>query len=180
MMLPVARQISDAIPVLRSGGLILRAPRLSDFDAWADFFASPRSAFEGGRKDRAAAWSHWAADVALWTLKGYGPFGVDDAATGRYLGEVGIYHGETYPGPELGWFVTPEAEGKGVAFAAAQAVLAWLRASFDWPHVTSIIEPENARSIALALRLGGTIDPSLPGIDPGDVVIRHDLKRAAG
>ena len=177
MMLPVARQISDAIPVLRTGGLILRAPRLSDFDTWVDFYASPRSAFEGGRKSRADTWSQWGADVALWTLKGYGPFSVEEAATGRHLGEVGIYHGETYPAPELGWMVVPEAEGKGVAFAAAQAVLAWLRASLAWPHVTSIIEPENARSIALGLRLGGVIDPTQPGIDPTDVVIRHDLNR---
>lgn len=166
-------------PTLHTNRLTLRAPRLGDFDHWADFFASDRSIHEGGPKNRLSAWQHWAADVALWTLKGYGPFGVDDRATGAYLGEVGIYHGEGYPAPELGWFVTPEAEGKGVALEAAQAVLDWLRASFDWRHVTNIIEPANARSIALGLRLGGVIDPTLPGIDPGDVVIRHDLRRAA-
>lgn len=165
-------------PTLYSDRLTLRMPKLSDFEAWAAFFASNRSIHEGGPKSRLAAWQHWAADVALWALKGYGPFGVDDRATGAYLGEVGIYHGETYPAPELGWFVTPEAEGKGVALEAAQAVLTWVRDTFDWPHITNIIEPANSRSIALGLRLGGVIDPSLPGIDPTDVVIRHDLRGA--
>lgn len=166
-------------PTLHTARLTLRMPRLADFEAWATYFASDRSIHEGGPLNRKAAWKHWAADVALWTLKGYGPFGVDDRATGTYLGEVGIYHGEGYPAPELGWFVTPQAEGKGVALEAAGAVLGWVKANFDWHHITNIIEPDNARSIALGLRLGGVIDQTLPGIDPGDVVIRHDLWRVA-
>jgi RimJ/RimL family protein N-acetyltransferase len=178
-MQPVARQIADAVPVLLTERLRLRAPRLDDFEHWAAFFATSRSAHEGGPKSSRAAWEHWACDVGLWSLRGYGPFGVDDRQTDRYLGEVGIYHGEGYPAPELGWFVVPEAEGKGIAFEAAHAVLDWVRASFDWPHITNIIDPANTRSIALGLRLGGVVDPSLPGIDPGDVVIRHDLRRAA-
>ena len=178
MIHPVARQFADAVPVLETERLRLREPRLDDFDQWADFFACPRSVHEGGPKSRRAAWEHWASDVALWPLKGYGPFGVDDRATGDYLGEVGIYHGEGYPAPELGWFVLPAAEGRGIAVEAATAVLAWVRTAFDWPHITSIIAPANARSIALGLRLGGVIDPTLPGIDPGDVVIRHDLRVA--
>jgi RimJ/RimL family protein N-acetyltransferase len=166
-------------PTLHTDRLTLRMPRLGDFEAWASHFATDRSVHEGGPMDRYAAWQYWAADVALWTLKGYGPFGVDDRATGAYLGEVGIYHGEGYPAPELGWFVVPGAEGKGVALEAARAVLDWVRDTFDWPHITNIIEPANARSIALGLRLGGVIDPTLPGIDPGDVVIRHDLRGGA-
>lgn len=166
-------------PTLHTPRLTLRMPRLADFEYHADFFASDRSVHEGGPLDRLAAWRFWAADVALWALRGYGPFGVEDRATGAYLGEVGIYHGDDYPAPELGWFVLPEAEGKGIALEAARAVLDWVRADFDWPYITNIIEPANARSIATALRLGGVIDPTLPGIDPTDVVIRHDLRRAA-
>jgi RimJ/RimL family protein N-acetyltransferase len=98
-----------------------------------------------------------------------------EAAKGMREGMGGIYHGEGYPAPELGWFVVPAAEGRGIAHEAARAVLGWVAASFDWPHITNIIEPANTRSIALGLRLGGVIDPTLPGIDPGDVVIRHDL-----
>jgi len=167
------------IPCLRTERLVLRAPKLADFEAWAAFFASPRAIHERGMMDREKAYAIWAADIALWQLRGYGPFGVDDAATGAYLGEVGIYQPVPYPGPELGWFVIPEAEGKGIAHEAAVAVRDWIACTFDWPFVTSIIEPENTRSIALGLRLGGVIDPSLPGVDPGDVVIRHDLRAAA-
>lgn len=167
------------IPTLQTERLTLRAPKLADFEHWAAFFATPRSALERGPLSRIDAWRTWAADVAIWQLKGYGPFGVDDRETGAYLGEVGIYHGDDFPAPELGWFVVPEAEGKGYAAEAARAVLDWVRATFDWPHITNIIDPANTRSIALGLRLGGVIDPTLPGVDPGDVVIRHDLRGAA-
>jgi RimJ/RimL family protein N-acetyltransferase len=166
-------------PTLHTDRLTLRMPKLADFEAWASYFATNRSVHEGGPYDRLGAWRFWAADVALWSLKGYGPFGVDDRATGAYVGEVGIYHGEGYPAPELGWFVVPEAEGRGIAFEAARVVLGWVSETFDWPHITNIITPSNSRSIALGLRLGGVIDPTLPGIDPGDVVIRHDLRRPA-
>jgi RimJ/RimL family protein N-acetyltransferase len=165
-------------PVLQTERLVLRAPRLEDFERRAEFYASERSRFEGGPLDRVAAYQAWAADVALWLLRGYGAFGVEDRA-GGYLGEVGIYQPEGFPGPELGWFVVPEAEGKGVAYEAARAVMAWARTSFGWDRLCSIVDPGNARSIALGLRLGGVIDPSLPGVDPGDVVIRHDLRALA-
>ncbi len=166
-------------PILHTARLTLRPPMLADFEVWAAFYASPRSTAMGGPLDRLSAWRVWAADVALWVLRGYGPFGVADRASGAYLGEVGVYHGEGYPAPDLGWFVVPEAEGRGIAREAAQAVLGWLQQVTGWPHITSTIAPGNTRSIGLALRLGGVIDASLPGIDPGDVVIRHDLRGAA-
>ncbi len=165
------------IPTLYTARLKLRAPTFADFEPRAAFYASDRSIPEGGPLSRPQAWRIWASEVGQWPLMGYGPFSVD--LGGTYVGEVGIYHPAEYPAPELGWFVVPAAEGKGVAFEAAQAVLRWVARCFEWPHVTSIIDPANSRSIALALRLGGVDDPSLPGIDPGDVVIRHDLRGLA-
>jgi len=167
-----------SVPVIDTVRLRLRAPILADFEHIAAYHASDRSRFEGGPRDRAAAWRIWASDVGLWMLRGYGPFGVEDRE-GTYQGEVGIFQAVGYPGPELGWFVTPEAEGRGIAFEAAQAVMRWLRERFGWDEVISIFHPENARSIALGLRLGGRVDPARPGIDPEDVVIVHDLRRIA-
>ncbi len=166
-------------PTLQTERLTLRMPRRADFEPRAAFFATPRSVHEGGPLSRRAAWRLFASEVGQWSLLGYGPFAVDDRMTGAYLGEVGIYHAVDYPERELGWFVTEEAEGKGIAYEAARAVLDWITASFPWPRIVHYITADNARSIALGLRLGGVIDPSLPGSDPGDIVIRHDLRRAA-
>ncbi|MGB3176640.1 MAG: GNAT family N-acetyltransferase [Albidovulum sp.] len=171
--------MTDIAPTLQTERLTLRAPQLSDFEHWAAFFASPRAVHERGMMERAEAYRHWAADVALWSLKGYGPFGLDDRETGAYVGEVGIYEFMGYPEPELGWFTVPEAEGKGYAAEAARAVMAWAQKTFGWDRLINIIDPANTRSIALGLKLGGVIDPTIPGTDPGDVVIRHDLRACA-
>ncbi len=166
-------------PTLHTDRLILRAPKLADFEHWAAFFASPRSIHERGMMGREEAWKNWAADVALWQLKGYGAFGLDDRATGAFVGEVGIYEFMGYPEPELGWFTVPEAEGKGYAAEAARAVMLWARQTLGWDRLINIIDPANDRSIALGLKLGGVIDPSIPGTDPGDVVIVHDIRGLA-
>lgn len=165
-------------PTLTTERLTLRMPILDDFEHRAVFFASNRSVHEDGPLTRRDAWFSWAADVARWPLSGFGPFTVTDRTTGDYLGEVGIYFPEGFPEPEIGWFMRPEAEGRGYACEAARAVMAWARETFGWTRLVSYIGAENARSIALGLRLGGVIDENLPGSEPGDVVIRHDLERA--
>ncbi|MCZ8152878.1 MAG: GNAT family N-acetyltransferase [Rhodobacteraceae bacterium] len=161
-------------PTMTTERLTLRMPVLGDFEYRAAFYASDRSVWEGGPLSRVDAWRIWASEVGLWPLRGYGPFTVE--AGGAYVGEVGIYQAADYPEAELGLFVVPEAEGKGYALEAARAVMFWVRSTFGWNEIVNIIDPGNARSIALGLRLGGRIDASRPGIDPGDVVIVHDLR----
>lgn len=163
-------------PTLQTGRLTLRLPILADFEHRAAFYASDRSVWEDGPLTRAEAWRVFASDVGQWPLLGYGPFSVD--LDGAYAGEVGIYHAANYPEKELGWFVVPQAEGRGIAAEAAAAVMAWVRAAFGWDHIVNYIDPGNARSIALGLRLGGRICDR-PGIDPTDVVIEHDLRGRA-
>ena len=114
-------------PTLHTPNLTLRMPRLADFEPRAAFATSERSVFEGGPVDRNAAWRIFASETGQWPLLGYGLFSVDDREAGAYLGEVGIYHPQDYPEPELGWFVVPEAEGKDIAAEAARAVMLWAR-----------------------------------------------------
>ncbi len=164
-------------PVIVTGRLRLRMPVFADFAHRQAFYAEERSVWEGGPFSAAEAWRIFASEVGQWPLMGFGPFSVDDRATGAYLGEVGIYQPEGYPEPELGWFVIGTAEGRGIAAEAAKAVMLWARQSFGWDHIDNYIDPGNTRSIALGLRLGG-VQVEAPGADPTDVVIRHDLRGA--
>jgi RimJ/RimL family protein N-acetyltransferase len=163
-------------PTLTTVRLTLRPPILADFEHRAAYFATDRAIPEGGPLTRVEAWRYFASEVGLWPLMGYGPFSVEK--DGAYVGEVGLYHAADYPEKELGWFVTPAAEGQGIAAEAARAVMGWARATFGWDHIVNYIDPRNARSIALGLRLGGRICDR-PGIDPTDVVIEHDLRGVA-
>ncbi len=165
-------------PVLMTERLRLRMPRYEDFAHRLDFYASDRSVWEGGPFAAREAWRVFASEVGQWPLMGFGPFSIEDRHTGDYLGEVGIYQPEGYPEPELGWFVTEAAEGRGIAAEGARAVMVWARTTFGWDHIDNYIDPGNTRSIALGLRLGGVI-ADVPGDDPTDVVIRHDLRAAA-
>ena len=165
-------------PTLTTDRLILRMPVLADFEPRAAFGASDRSIHEGGPYDRAESSRIFASEVGQWPLLGFGPFSIADRQSGAYLGESGIYQPVGYPEPELGWFVVPEAEGRGIAAEAARAVMLWARRTFGWDTLVNYIDPDNARSIALALRLGGAACDR-PGLDPGDVVILHDLRGLA-
>ena len=163
-------------PTLTTDRLVLRMPVLADFEHRAAFYASDRSVWEDGPLPRPAAWRIWASEVAQWPLMGFGPFSVDHDCT--YVGEVGIYHPEGYPEPELGWFVTPDAEGQGIAAEAARRVMAWARDVLKLEHLVNYIAPGNIRSIALAERLGG-MRCDWPGTAADDVVILHRLRAAA-
>ena len=73
----------------------------------------------------------------------------------------------------MGWLTPPEGEGKGYAFEAANAVLDWAFLTRGMPTLVSYINPLNARSIALAERLGAAHDASAKAAHDGDLVYRH-------
>ena len=69
------------------------------------------------------------------------------------------------------------AEGRGIAFEAIRAVRAHAYRTLGWPGAVSYIEPENARSIRLAERLGCVrVDEPTPY--PGGLVWRHPAPEA--
>jgi RimJ/RimL family protein N-acetyltransferase len=145
-------------PVLETERLILRPPAAEDFDAWAAFAADPEStAFLGGVQPRALAWRSFAAMAGAWALYGFGMFSLIEKGTGRWLGRIGPWHPDGWPGREVGWGVARAAEGRGYAYEAAVAAMDWAFDVLDWDTVIHCIDASNRRSEALALRLGATL-----------------------
>jgi RimJ/RimL family protein N-acetyltransferase len=89
------------------------------------------------------------------------------------MGQVGINHGPLFPEKELGWLLYEGFEGQGYAAEAAIAMRDWAWCSLDVPSLVSYCDPGNARSIALAQKLGAVPDPDAVGQDPEDLVFRH-------
>jgi len=146
------------IPTIETDRLRLRAPRLDDLDAHAAFRASDRSRHVGGPFTRSESFSHLAGIAGHWQLRGYGRWIVADRATDAALGVVGPFHPEDWPCPEIAWTVYDTAEGRGIAFEAAQTARSYAYDTLGWTGAVSLIAPDNARSIALARRLGARPD----------------------
>lgn len=164
-------------PILHTQRLTLRPHVMADFEALCDLFETDRAAYMGGPIPRKQAWRWLASEVGMWDLIGHGSWAVD-TQDGQFVGQVGLLKPPHFPETELGWTLLDHAEGKGYAREAAQAALTWA-ASQGFATLVSYIDPANARSIALAQRLGAIHDPdaALPeGETPQETVVyRHTL-----
>jgi RimJ/RimL family protein N-acetyltransferase len=115
------------IPTLETERLRLRCLRGSDYEDYAALYAEPetvRFSADGKTWDRGRAWRHMAFAVGHWRLKGIGTWAVEKKATDAFLGMIGFWEPETWPGFELGWTLAPRYWGQGFATEGASAALA--------------------------------------------------------
>jgi RimJ/RimL family protein N-acetyltransferase len=161
------------IPSIETERLVLRAPRLADWPAYADFLASDRAVYMGAPFSEAAAWGMFCHDAAQWTLMGHGALMLEGRRGGHCLGQVGINAGPLFPEHELGWLLYPGAEGLGYAFEAAEALRNWAFGTLGLRTLVSYIHPDNLSSRRLAERLGAVLDIDAVRHDPRDLVYRH-------
>ena len=104
-------------------------------------------------------WFRLLRDIGHWEALGYGNWAIRETAGGTYVGSVGVldYHRTMTPrfdAPELGWGVAPRFQGKGMAFEALSAALAWCDEALNARRTVCMIAPENGPSHALAARAG--------------------------
>lgn len=167
------------VPSFETERLILRAPRIEDFPACEHFIRSERSRFVGGpSEDRLQAWRSFAHLSSGWLLRGYGIFAMERRDSGTCIGAVGPWEPITWPEPELSWSIwDADAEGKGYVTEAMRPIQTWVFDTLGWTTCVSYIDPDNTRSIAVAERLGATLDPdaALPeSADPASLLVyRH-------
>lgn len=159
-------------PVLNTEFLVLLPVQLDDFEPLAAMLASPRAAGVGGPYGRAAAWGLFCHDIACWSLFGHGALMVTLRGSGECVGQVSINHGPLFPEKELGWMAYDGHQGRGYITEAARALRDWGQASGVVPSLVSYMDPANARSIAVAERLGATRDPHAILADPTDIAYR--------
>ena len=140
--------------------LLLRMLTASDFDAYAAMHADEEVTRFTARAalSREEAFRHMAMLLGHWQLRGYGFWAVEEKATGAFVGRVGFHNPEGWPGFELGWSLAREHWGKGFASEAASAALEHAFTVMNRDHVISLIDPANVRSIAVAERLGESLE----------------------
>lgn len=138
--------------------LVLRLPQAGDFERYAELQADEEAArWIGGHQPRAAAWRKFLQQPGAWMIQGFGMFSVTDRATGRWLGQLGPWRPEGWPGNEIGYSFHPDAWGRGYATEAAVAAIDWALEHLDWDNFIHCIAPANTASQAVAKRLGSTL-----------------------
>jgi [ribosomal protein S5]-alanine N-acetyltransferase len=157
-MTALALPALTGLPVLETERLVLRAPVAADWPAFRDYRASQRTAFTGGTKTGQAAAEHFAAFAGHWVLRGFGRLIAEDRTTGKPIGHFGPMQWEDAAEVELTWSLwSAEAEGKGLATEGARAMHAWTFGPLGLGAARAEVHRDNARSHAIARRLGGQL-----------------------
>jgi RimJ/RimL family protein N-acetyltransferase len=157
-----ATTVAAAVPVLHTERLTLRAPRLADFAAYAAIACTDRGVHIGGPFTEEDAWADFCCMVANWLLRGHGNWVIETHA-GKAVGFVLIGFEPGDAEPELGWFLSEEAEGQGYATEAALAARDHAFAALGMDRLVSYIDPQNATSRLVAQRLDATCEGELDG-----------------
>ncbi len=167
--------------------LILRQWRPSDFSAYAEinadehvmrFYPSVLSREESD--DQAARMS------GLIEEKGWGFWAVEEKASQRFIGFVGLHQQEQGSGipcspmVEIGWRIAPDLWGKGYAPEAAQAALVYAFEQLGLEQVFAFTALPNLPSQRVMEKLGMTNqkqDFNHPKLPQGHALERHCLYR---
>lgn len=137
--------------------LILRPPRLDDFEAYAANMADAEAArFIGGQQTRALAWRGFLTGAGAWLIQGFSMFTVIEKSSGQWIGRIGPLRPDGWPGNEVGWGLARSAWGKGYALEGCTAAIDWTFEQLGWDEMIHSIDPDNHASQVLAQRLGST------------------------
>jgi len=152
-----------SIPTVETERLILRPHRLEDFanvramSADADVM---RYMGSGALQTEEEAWSKFLRFAGHWHFLGYGYWAVEEKASGMMIGDVGFSEKKRDRGPEfrdvpeMGWALSPSAQGKGYATEAVNGAIDWGRRALGNIRVMCVINADNAASIAVARKCG--------------------------
>ena len=139
---------------LETGRLLLRVPRIEDFERFAEMFAHEGLKSIGGPLERGDAWRRFLQMPGAWMLQGFAMFSVIEKASGLWVGQAGPWQPDGWPGTEIGYAFHPDAWGKGYATEACAATMDWAFDALGWSEVVHSISVDNAASQAVARRLG--------------------------
>ena len=163
---------------LETERLVLRLPEAKDVDGYLAVFGDPQVVeFLSGTQTRDEVAAGIERMRRHWDRHGVGLFSVVRREDERLLGRVGflLWDPERWVNAmreeldgeletEIGWTLGSEHWNRGFATEAAIACRDWALAELGLTRLVSVIAPENAPSIAVARKIGETLErEDLPG-----------------
>jgi RimJ/RimL family protein N-acetyltransferase len=144
--------------------LLLRGWRDEDVEPYARLCADPEvMKYIGGGAtltlEESGTQISWF--VRHWEERGFGPWVVEEKASGAFIGFTGlVYQDEWTEGEhktEVGWRVGRSYWGQGLATEAAMASVRYGFEELSLERIISIIQPENVASRRVAEKAGLTL-----------------------
>jgi RimJ/RimL family protein N-acetyltransferase len=104
--------------------------------------------------------AEWAVQAARMQESGEAlPLAIADAETNEFIGSIGIQEIDREEGRcDIGYFLAPDARGRGLMTGAVRLVTRWAFENLPADRVQIKVQPENARSRAVAERAGYTFE----------------------
>lgn len=160
--------------------LVLRRFREEDREPFAAINGDARvSDWLGGPIDRAASDRTLARINAETDEQGWGFWAAELKADGRLIGLIGLARVTDLPvapAIEMGWRLSPDTWGQGLATEGAKAALDWAFEHIDAPEFIAFTAATNLKSQAVMRRIGMVADPARD-FDHPRLAADHPLNR---
>jgi len=119
------------------------------------------------------SWRTMAGMIGHWQIRGYGPYALEEKATGRVMGPVGLWYPNDWPSPEIKWALSRDFWGLGYASEAARAVKKIAAEYLSDLSLISLIYPDNIPSIKLAEAVGAKFEKEIAFRGQTAQIFRH-------
>ena len=166
--------------MIQTERLVLRPFTAADRPAFAALNADPRvTEWLAGpltRDQSDALADRLNAQIAA---DGFGFWAAASRDSGALVGMIGLRRTDNAPPApclELGWRLSPDAQGSGLATEGARAALAWRFANLPGSEILAWTAATNVRSQAVMRRIGMAPDPARD-FDHPLLAIGHPLRR---
>jgi RimJ/RimL family protein N-acetyltransferase len=146
------------MPDLETQRLLLRQWRESDLGPFHKFYSDPASQAIYGKTSRPEVWRQMALFIGHFHLRGYGLWALEEKESGAFAGYAGLWFPPGRPDVEVGYGIVPALRRKGFATEAARLARGHGFHSLGMNRLVSYIQPDNAASIGVAVRLGAKPD----------------------
>ena len=104
---------------------------------------------------------------------GFGMWLVELKSKQAPIGICGILKRKTLEHPDIGFAFLPEFGGKGYAFEAASATLAFAKNTLHLPNILAITVPHNQASISLLEKIGLKYQQTIDHADTGEKLLLY-------
>lgn len=144
-------------PTIVTDRLVLRALRVSEIPQACEIYGDPevmRFIGSGDPRSPERVRELLAAREDSWRRYGFGAWGLELVATGRIIGHVYLGHLSDTPDVEMGYLISREHWGQGLAREAASAALQFAFTRTGLQRLVAVVHPQNLRSERVLQRLG--------------------------